>query len=430
MGYGFGNCDCEGWAKVQSKRLKIGYVMQADAVDMSIVSGPQLHVMAVIQGLRRNGHQVRLIALQQGKILWTDDLMNWQPGAFGLSETKLFRLGESVLRGIQNQLKLPFLRLFDSYRFSEACVTALAGYDILYERDSTISYGGLMAAQRLGVPLVLEINGDLVTEWKILGLQWTKAQMKVVHLITKLIYRSASHLVAVGQTIRQRIVEKWGLDPSHVSVVTNGADLELFSDTHQNRTARTQYALGNGPIIVFVGGFQPWHGLDVIVNGFQQFASTRQDAKLVLVGDGPQRLEVQNQVQSLRLGNQVAFVGRVGHAEVAQLLNTADVAVIYHRRSAAEIVETPLKLFEYMAAGKAIVAPDVRNMQRILIDHVNALLIEPDNPSALAKAFAELLGDCQLRESIGQSARQAAFKNYSWDRAVSEIEAILYRCLE
>jgi glycosyltransferase involved in cell wall biosynthesis len=412
---------------MDNHKLKIGYIMQANAVDMATVSGPQLHVKAVYNGLKMRGHIVRMIAIQKGETVCTDDLSTWKPGVYGFSVSKLFRLVESLTRGVQSRLSLPFFRLFDSYRFSEACVSAFTGYDVLYERDSTISYGGLIAARRLGIPILLEVNGDLIEEWEHLGLHFSKGQEVVVHFITRQVYLHVSHIVAVGRTIRQRLIDRWGLKPDHISVVTNGADIELFLNTNYASDVRSRYLIGNGPVIIFTGGFQPWHGIELILKAFHKFTMSRADAKLILVGDGPLKVEVQDQTLALGLGERVLFTGRVDHKQVAELLNISDVAVIYHRGSAAEIVETPLKLFEYMAAGKAIVAPAVPNMKRILTDHVNALLIPPDDPDSLANAFLKLLEDDQLRRCMGQAARKAAIEKHSWDRAVSELEDILYR---
>jgi glycogen(starch) synthase len=412
-----------------ARPLKIGYIMQANAADMFTVSGPQLHVSAVVQGLQKRGHQVRMVAIQQKQILWTDDLQNWRPGEFRWSKSPLFRLFERPLRGTQRRLHLPYFRLFDSYRFSDACVSALAGYDILYERDGIMSYGGLIAAHRLGVPIVLEINGDLVEEWQQIGIQWSKMQERIVHFITRHTYRQSTHLVAVGETIRQRLIQRWGLAPSHVSVVTNGAEIDLFlSPASETASTRARYGIGEGPVIIFTGSFQPWHGVDLILEGFRQLADAMPQAQMVFVGDGQLRPELAQNVKALGLEQRIVFTGRVPHTEVARLLHLADVAVIYQRTSAAEIVETPLKLFEYMAAGKAIIAPAVPNMQRILTDGVSGVLIPPDNPPALARAIMMLLGAPELRNSLGQVARQEAIEKHSWSRAVSELESILY-CL-
>jgi glycosyltransferase involved in cell wall biosynthesis len=415
---------------MRDKKLKIGYIMQADAVDMSSVSGPQLHVKAVFEGFKKNGHCVRMVAIQRGEILQTDNLVDWKPCEYGFSESPIFHLVESALRFIQGRLRLPFFRLFDSYRFSDACEKSFKGFDILYERDSTMSYGGLMAARKLGIPLVLEVNGDLVEEWNQLGIQWSRIQENIVHFITGQEYRRATHVIAVGETIRQRLIDRWHLSPSHVSVVTNGADVNMFLESEVDPNTRGQFLLDNGPLIIFVGGFQPWHGIELIIEAFRKISVTNHTTQLVLVGDGPLRLELQNKAQSLVVENKVVFTGRVNHADIGKLLRLADIAIIYHRGISAEIVETPLKLFEYMAAGKAIVAPAVPNMRRILTDRVNALLVPPDSPEALAEACIELLEDQKLRTDLGTAARKEAVEKHSWDRAVRELETILYNILE
>jgi glycosyltransferase involved in cell wall biosynthesis len=248
-------------------------------------------------------------------------------------------------------------------------------------------------------------------------------------LITRQTYRNASHLVTVGEGIKERLMSRWNLSSSHISVVTNGAHIDHFMHPRSFSDCRQRYGIGSGPVIIFVGGFQPWHGVDLILEGFRHIASTIANAVIIFVGEGPLRSHLQQMSAALKLDNKVIFTGRVEHAEISQLLRIADIAVIYHRRTAAKIVETPLKLFEYMAAGKAIVAPDVPNMRRILTDKLNALLVPPDDPAALAASLLQLIADPLMRESLGMAAQKDAIEKHSWDRAVSQLETILYSLL-
>ncbi len=412
--------------------LKIGYLMQADSVQMNKVSGPQLHVKAVVQGFERRGHQVRMVAIQKGRIQWSDDLVNWHPADFGYSESKPFRIVESILRGIQSRLHLPFLRLFDSYRFSDACVSALSACDILYERYGLLSYGGLIAAKRLGIPLVSELNGDLFEEYAQLGLELSRFQWAAIHFITRQMFKHTTHIVAVSEPLKQGIVPRLKLDPAKFSVVINGAEVDLFVNATQaeSEDIRSRYGVRDEPLIIFVGSFQPWHSIDLLIEAFALMASTNTKPKLVLVGDGKLRSEMESKVHSLQIEKRVLFTGRVSHQDVVALLAASQVAVLPHRHSMAALSGTPLKLLEYMAAGKAIVAPALPNMKRILTDRVTALLVPSDNPEALADAMVELLEDEQLRSKMGQAAKQEAIEKHSWDRAVSELDAILYDLLD
>jgi glycosyltransferase involved in cell wall biosynthesis len=404
--------------------------MQADAVDLSVPSGPQQHVRHIVTGLCNRGHRVRVLAIQQQEIRCTDDLTVWHPANFTYSRAPAFRAIERPIRWTQARLRAPFLRLFDSYRFADACVNALSGCDVLYERDGTMCYGGLLAARRLGIPAVLEVNGDLIEEWRQLGLQMSAIQRPIAHWMTGQIYRHASHLVAVGDTLRRRLIDRWRLHPTHVSVVRNGADVDLFFECHDPFAVRAQFGLGSDRIVMFTGSFQPWHGADLILRAFHQIVDLLPDVVMVFVGDGPALAALQLQTTDLGLERRVLFTGRQDHRSVAQLLSVADVAVIYHRGIAAEIVETPLKLFEYMAAGKAIVAPAVPNMERILTHDGNGILVAPDDPPALAHALVDLLDDEPLRRRLGQSARQDAAEKHSWSRAAREVESILYRVVD
>ena len=415
---------------MNKRPLKIGYLWHYEDVNMSNVSASVLHVKAVVEGFERLGHQVRLVTFQNGQLQWSDDRVHWQAADLGRCQSRSFRTLESTLRGIQSRLHLPYLRLFDSYRFSEACVSALADIDILYERYWLLGYGGLIAAKRLGIPLVLELNGDLFEEYAQLGLELSRFQWAAINFITRQMFKQTTHIVAVSEPLKQGIVRRFKLDPAKFSVVINGAEVDLFVNTAQSEDIRSRYGVGDEPLIIFVGSFQPWHSIDLLIEAFTLMASTNTKAKLVLVGDGKLRSEMESKVHSLQIEKRVLFTGRVSHQDVVALLATSQVAVLSHRHSMAALSGTPLKLLEYMAAGKAIVAPALPNIERVLTHRVTGLLVPPDNPEALADAMVELLEDEPLRSKMGQAAKQEAIEKHSWDRAVSELEAILYDVLD
>lgn len=408
--------------------LKIGYVMQADSVEMTKVSGPQLHVKAVVQGLVARGHSVRTLAVQQDRTvtMWSDDLTTWQPAELSISKSQWFSVTESIMRGVQSRLRLPFIRLYDSRRFAEACATSLLGCEILYERFGWLSYGALMAAKRMSIPLVYEVNGDLAEEYQQLGIKLTRLQWFVINVVTKRMFEQADQVIAVSETLRERIIKRWRIDPSKVTVVANGAHVDKFLDSHKAEEARERCPLQEAPVVMFVGGFQPWHGIDLLVEAFGRIAAAVPRAKLILVGDGPVRNEIRRFADRLQLGERVVMPGTVAHEDLPALLNTAHVVVVNPRVSRVSIAQSPLKLFEYMAAGKAIVAPVTSEAERFLTHGVNALLVPPNDPDALANALLELLERDQMRLALGQAARRQAIEKHSWDHTVFELEAILW----
>ncbi|MHB1415262.1 MAG: glycosyltransferase family 4 protein [Chloroflexota bacterium] len=411
--------------------LRIGYIMQADAVDMSATSGPQLHVKAVVEGLKQRGHDVRLVAIQGGRTLWTDDLVNWQPGVYGLSMSPQFRIPERLVRRLQSELRLPFIRIFDSYRFSDACVSALKGFDVLYERFGLMSYGGLIAAKRLGVPIVYEVNGDLIAEWFTQGIRLSRVQWAAIRYISGQMLKRADCVITVSEKLKKQTISRWNVDPSKVRAIPNGADVGLFkaasgADPGLLGRVTSRYPLNGGPMITFVGGFYPWHGIDLLLDAFCLVSGVNHTAKLLLVGDGPVRQEMESMAESLGIRDQVIFTGMIPHEEVAALLSVSDIAVVNPRSSAPTRSQSPLKLFEYMAAGKAIVAPATVEMNAILSDGVNGYLVPPDDRAALGQALLELLADAQLRSKLGQAAEQQAIARHSWDSTVADLETVLH----
>ena len=156
--------------------MQIGYIMEANSVDMLSASGPQQHVRAVIEGLIKRGHTVRLLAFQDRQLQWTDDLRIWNSAGDAMNMGVLFRFVEKPVRFLQHRLHLPFFRFFDSVRFSQACRSVFKDFDFLYERDGTMSYGGVIASLRLGIPILLERYMDDLLRTLVLEDRWALLQ--------------------------------------------------------------------------------------------------------------------------------------------------------------------------------------------------------------------------------------------------------------
>lgn len=429
---------------MSDKKLQIGYVWQYEAAENAPVSATMLHVQAVLSGFKRHGHKVRMVTYRQGQPHWSDDLEQWYPIGIpsennSIASQSSISYFERGVRRFQQRLHLPFFRLFDSYRFSQACAFALADCDVLYERFWLLAYGGLLAANRLKKPLIYEVNGDLFEEYRVLKIKLSRLQMAANHFVTRQMFHQAARVVTVSQPLRERMIARWKLAPNKVTVVSNGADINLFISKDQSDDSQEQlqidlkarYGLpSNVPLVMFVGNFKPWHGVDLLVDAFARLADPYSSAKLVLVGDGQLRPDVEDQVKQLGLASRVVFTGSVPHLHIPAFLRMAQVTVVNPRYSPAALSGSPLKLFEYMAAGKAIVAPSIPNIQQVLVNRQNALLIPPDQPDALASAIAELLENSDLREKLGEAARKRAIQHYSWDRTVSDLETIFDEELE
>jgi glycosyltransferase involved in cell wall biosynthesis len=409
--------------------LRIGYIWQYESTSLPPVSATALHIKSIIESFERKGHKVRLLSIRNSRPSYSDDRESWIPLENDSKHLFGFRIIEKTLRGLQRRLNLPYLNLFDSYRFAHACLTALQECDIFYERFWLLASGGAIASRWMGVPIIYEINGDIVEEYSQLGIQLPTSHWAAIHMITRQMFKQSARLITVSDRLRENTIERWRTDPSKVTTILNGANLDLISNS--DKSNKPKYGLKNDTmVVIFVSSFKPWHGLDLLVEAFHHVSSLIDNVKLLLVGDGPVRHEIENLVERLNLSEMVIFTGGIDQKDVASLLSIADVAIINPRLSPAFLAQCPLKLFEYMAAGKPIVAPSTPTINQVLAHRENALLVLPDSCEDLSNAIFELLQDKQLRLKLGRAARKQAFQRHSWDHTVTELEKVFYNKLE
>jgi glycosyltransferase involved in cell wall biosynthesis len=402
--------------------LNIGYLIQTGCPDMKSLSGPQLHISHTIRALAELGHKVRIIAIQNNNIVMSDDLENWAEARLGLTQNIWFRLIERFLRRIQSEFNLPFIGFFDSLRFADACYHELAAADILYERFGWMGYGGVIAARWLRIPLVSELNGN-IKENEILELHLSPMQAKISQWLTNKTFKLTDSLVVVSQSLRGFIRDDFDIPGEKINVVINGADLALFTQSYNEYTTREKYNIKTIHVITYVGSFQPWHGVDILISSYKPVLQQFPNSTLILIGDGMLKEKIEKQITELGLEVNIKMLGRLPQSEVAAVLSISDVAVIPYPYEHDDVVGTPLKLIEYMAAGKAIVASTMP-IHEIIDDMETGLRVPPANVEALSDAVCRLLADPKLRSKLGKNAQQRSI-NYSWENVGKSVENIL-----
>ena len=182
---------------------------------------------------------------------------------------------------------------------------------------------------------------------------------------------------------------------SKLTVLPCAADVEAFKPNHNSRDVRNSLGLTTEPVVMWVGGFYPWHDLSLLLESFALILQRLPDARLVLVGDGQTRSSVVEMVAKAGLSHAVIMTGAIAHSQVPEMLSIADVAVVPSAPITAGLggTGTPLKLFEYMAAGKAIVATANSESAEVLQDGHNGLLVEAGNVNRFAETILKLLSD-------------------------------------
>ncbi len=296
--------------------------------------------------------------------------------------------------------------------------------DFVYERYAFGNAAGVLAARRLGLPIVLEVNSPMVLELeRTRGLSFPRTARRLEDFI----WKSADRVCVVTAVLGDMVAER-GVERSRIFVTHNGVQPEHYDYAPDARLkARAALALpdASGIVLGFVGFYREWHRLDLVLDALATPALST--ARLVLVGEGPAHAALVARASELGVAERVHFAGPRAHDDVPALLPAFDVALV----PAINPYASPLKLFEYMAAGLPTIAPDQPNLREVLEHDRNALLVPVGDGAGLRAALERLCGDEALRLRLGARARADVLeRDLTWRgnaRAVIDVASELVR---
>jgi glycosyltransferase involved in cell wall biosynthesis len=272
--------------------------------------------------------------------------------------------------------------------------------DLIYERYNLFHLAGTLVSRRARVTLFVEVNAPIAEERSRFG---GLRLQRLARALEATVWRSADRVLAVTGVLKG-IVEAAGVPAERIEVVPNGSKPESFVGLRRQPDATGAIVLG------FVGFVRTWHGLDTVIAAMAEHADAAA-LRLVVVGEGPARPELEAQAVALGIAGRISFTGLQPHEAIPALVAQFDIAL----QPRVVPYASPLKIFDYMAAGCAIVAPDQPNIREVLVDGENALLFDPDQPGAMWDAIHRLAMDPALRERLGEAARaRIAQADYTW----------------
>src|SRR5215207_3313960 len=241
-----------------SHRLNIVHSYQEGSIRFHEPHAAQIHIYHTMQGLQRAGHKVSLLALQGREVLCTQDLQVFKSdkltashyGQLGWSGSAVFKRFESGTRRLQALLHLPYLALFDSYRMAEAGFINLKGYHIIHERFNLLSLGAAWASKKLGIPLVLEVNADLLEQRRFKGIQERGLRRLFAIWATRKCFNTAAQIICISPRLKEHLKTKWNVEESKLSVLPIAADVESVKPNHNSETVRKSLGLTTEPVVM------------------------------------------------------------------------------------------------------------------------------------------------------------------------------------
>ncbi len=338
--------------------------------------GQGVHLEALVAALRAAGHEVRIVgpagfekAELGGASRLVGLLRRWLPGF----AAELAELAYSIPA---------YVRLTRAAREFRP--------DALYERYNLFYLAGALLARRHRLPFLVEVNAPLAEERARFGGLRLQA---LARWSERFVWRRADHVLPVTGVLADHLVAA-GVERARIEVIPNGIDLDDFPPPATPRPDSDVLTLG------FVGFVRPWHGLDGVVRAIASWHGSPRLALLV-VGEGPARPGLEALAEELGIADRVQFTGLAPRAAIPDLLSRFDIAL----QPASVAYASPLKVFEYMAAGRAIIAPDQPNLREVLDHGRTALLFDPADPDALTGCVLRLASDPALRARLGAAAR-------------------------
>lgn len=367
-------------------------------------AGESAHIRGVLDGLNELGHATRVLsndclpAIQRAG--HPIDVI--RPGAFFNGMPLAFEVWQNLL-------------------FSRALWRACRRRrpDVIYQRHSRNSWAGVAVSRLTGVPLLLEWNGSEVwatRHWApVSGWSW------IVSVFERVNRRGADRIVVVSRALEHALTRE-GVPADRIVVNPNGVDPRRFRPGSGGAEVRARLALGNRLVIGFVGSFNHYQGTELLMRAAPDVCAAV-DAAFLMVGYGETLAASRAAAEDGGVADRVVFTDRVPVDDVPAYVDASDIAVapMVPNPDGSDFFNSPVKVFEYMAAGKAIVASRLGQIEEILEDGVTGLLVEPDSPQALADAIVRLARDPQLRERLGRAALEAAVERHTWKRNAARV---------
>jgi starch synthase len=380
--------------------------------DLSLHKGSTVHVKEIVDGLRKLGHQVGLVARASDRYEGVGHFYNLYHGKFfwarflGLKRTSYFI--SSILL---------FLYL----------IKLLPQYEIVYARDFHTVIIALLPRLFFNRKLVFEINGIANEE------QQLKSDSMLNRIFTfsirkaeKMASKYSDRIVAVTPHIASYLTQHFFCPSDKIEIVNNGVNTKIFRPIHdESLLSGIRKRLGieeNEIVLIFVGNLAPWQGIEYLIQVAPAIVKKVKNVKFLIIGDGVLKKDLEAEVKRLRVLDDFIFTGMVDHQEIPLYINIADICLIFKRKLKSGY--SPIKLYEYMACGKPVLSSRVEGLEFIEKEGVGQLT-EPEDPISLEEGLLALLRDPQNRMNMGIKGLWLARKRFDWEICAAKVGKIL-----
>lgn len=371
--------------------------------------GSTIKAVEIMSALEKQGHNV--------KIYWMNKKPENDNGKFSS------RVHNSLKKRLDRYLHEPNQILKNlKHIFKENEIIKREKPDMVISRLDVYLFSTLVLTRIKKLPWLLEADGPGVYEGRRFfthykRLPWIDSFIETLNL------KLANKVWLVSNASREYF-EKKGILNEKMCVIPNGVDPERYNPNIDNREIIQKYNLHRKAVIGFIGSFHYWHGVANLMALIDSVLSQRKDVKFLLVGEGgAKEKELKDFVSSKGYEENVIFTGYVHHDKTPPYISAMDIVIAPYPKLDF-FYYSPMKIYEYMACGKAVVASKIGQIAEIIKDGYDGMFVEPDNIDELTDRILQLLDAPKLRRTIGTRAWNTVLKNHTWENRAERVSQI------
>lgn len=303
--------------------------------------------------------------------------------------------------------------------------------DVIHAHSPSLNgIPALKAGRKFGIPVVYEVRAfweDAAVDHG--TFKEGSFKYRVSRLLETRLFKAVDALFTICGGLKNEIVAR-GIPDEKITIIPNCVDAVVFSPLAYDLEIAERYKLKDRTIYGFIGSFYHYEGLDILIESFAKVIEKIKDAKLLLVGGGPEKENLVRKARSMNLLRHVIFTGKVPHDEVKRYYSVMDV-LVYPRKSMrlTELV-TPLKPLEAMAMGKVVVGSDVGGIKELITHGKDGFLFKAVDVSRLSELLIELAKNKDGLDTVARSAIETVRTRHNWAMAVKRYLPIYERLHE
>jgi len=372
--------------------------------------GSTIKAIELMKALKANGHDV--------KIIWRREQENYNNGNH--SPHKPHHPAKQFLAKFLHEPNQILTNI--KFYLEEKEILEQEKPDLLISRLEAYTLSSIYLANKKKIPVIVEADGPVAYE-KMKYQNQFKTHQGLVDYFEVAALKKSWLSFTVSNQLKKYFTAK-GVSEDSIHVIPNGADADRFRPDFPCDDLKQQYQLRNNLVVGFVGSFHYWHGVENLTKIILETTQNHTNVKFLMVGDGgPLKTSLEKFIKRSGLTHRVHLTGLLKHEEIPRYIAAMDIVLAPYPKLEFGYY-SPVKLYEYLSSGKAVVSSKMGQIGEVIRDGNNGFLCEPDNIPQMNNKIAELIRNPHLIKKVGEQARKDVLKDYTWMKRGEQLSAL------